>query len=72
MGLPVVAWGSGIPPKGQKGEQNQGWAEGLGRESRGLGAFGKGQRRGFSGAKGRGWVWEGGARPGIRGWESLG
>lgn len=41
--FPIVAWGSGIPPKGQKGEQSQGCAEGLGRESRGLGMFGKGQ-----------------------------
>lgn len=43
VGLPIVAWGSGIPPKGQKGEQSLGWAEGLGRESRGLRVFGKGQ-----------------------------
>lgn len=75
MGLPVVAWGSGIPPKGQKGEQreqNQGWAEGLGRESRGLGAFGKGQRRGSVGPR----VGAGCGREGqdlaLGGWVSLG
>lgn len=50
VGLPVVAWGSGIPLKGQEGEQSQGWA-GQGEQSPvGLGRAG----RGFSWAGDRG------------------
>lgn len=65
MGLPIVAWGSGIPPKGQQGEQSQGWAGGLGRESRGWGVWEgavKGLRelraaRAGAGVGGRGRTW---------------
>lgn len=44
-GLPVAAWGSGIPPKGQEGERSQGWA-GQGEQGPG-GARGGGKAQGL-------------------------
>lgn len=50
VGLPIVAWGSGIPAKGQKGEQSQGWA-GQGQQE--PGGVWEGAVKGLCGAGGR-------------------